>query len=302
MEFHKNIVITIVAVLVLTSTSATIYIVTNTKRHREDVIYTFVISVFAAGLLRGVGCFISFITCWFRLQHIQIILKLFMVVMILSNFASYFSLAAVTTTKAFAVVAPFVFRRRITSRLVKIVTLMIWVVCICLLMPLFISGEYIFGYISQRPILLYNNQVVLIASKVLSVFNNAAIIILALSSLVLFVMAVKHKLRDRMSVAPSGADAELTNAITKALWSAKGALVLSTMRLTLHVPFFVLLETHFKDSEAMFYIYWAIISGPFWDAVCYIGCSPSLRQYVMTRFLKTGGANNSDNGNISDEP
>ena len=78
---------------------------------------------------------------------------------------------------------------------------------------------------------------------------------------------------------------QITRVIMAALWSAKGVMVLSVMRLTIHLPFFLMESRQRDTSNLVFYFQWGLISGPIFDSICFVGCSKTLRQLIALKYI-----------------
>ena len=77
---------------------------------------------------------------------------------------------------------------------------------------------------------------------------------------------------------------QITRVIMAALWSAKEVMVLSVMRLTIHLPFFLMESRQRDTSNLAFYFQWGLLSGPIFDSICFVGCSKTLRQLIALKY------------------
>ena len=128
MEFYKNIIITVVTVLIITSSGYTIFICNRCKEYRKEsnIIFPLLMSVFTAGLLKGIFCIIDCIFCWAELQHLTVLLQSEFVLILFSFYVQYFSLAMLSAIKSLSILKPFLYIRSVTRNKMLMITLLIW--------------------------------------------------------------------------------------------------------------------------------------------------------------------------------
>ena len=128
MEIYKNIIITVVTVLVTTSSGYTIFICSRCKQYRRgsNIIFPLLISVFAAGLLHGISCIIVCVLRWAELQRLTILLQVQFVLVWFSIFTKNLSLAILSAIKLLSVLKPFFYIQRVTRNKMLMITLLIW--------------------------------------------------------------------------------------------------------------------------------------------------------------------------------
>ena len=292
MMLYKNVIISLVTLALFSSSSTVIYLIKRCSQFRDDVTFPLLISVFSAGLTQGLFGILAMIISWFELQNVQFLLRCSFWIMLVSVYADYFSLAGLSCIKLIAVVKPFVFQRTVTSCKMTITTICIWITSSCALSPvLFYPDLVTFRPASQTPVFDFKQEKVFhLVWRTIPPMLYIPNILLLLSNAGLFIITIKHAIRiqlmKRRQVNVSSqeeSESPLTRAIMAALWSAKGVMVLSLVRLTIHLPFF-LMESRQRDvSDLVFYFQWGIISGPIFNAVCFIGCSKTLRQLIMVK-------------------
>ena len=141
MEVHKNIIITVVTILIITSSGYTIFICSRCKKYRKEsnIIFPLLMSVFAAGLLRGISCIIVCVLCWAELQHLTILLQVQFVLVWFSIFTQNLSLAILTAIKSLSILKPFFYIQRVTRARMLIITLLIWFLALVSAVPMILS-------------------------------------------------------------------------------------------------------------------------------------------------------------------
>ena len=124
MDFYKNIIITIVTVLIITSSGYTIFICNRCKQYHKEsnIIFPLLMSVFAAGLLRGISCTVVCILCWAELQHLTVLLQVKFVLLWLSIYAQYWSMAMLSAIKSLSVLKPFLYLQSVTRTKMLMIT------------------------------------------------------------------------------------------------------------------------------------------------------------------------------------
>ena len=137
-EVHKNIIITVVTILIITSSGYTIFICSRCKKYRKEsnIIFPLLMSVFAAGLLRGISCIIVCVLCWIELHHFTVLLQIQFVLVWFSVFAKNFSLAILSAIKSLSVLKPFFYIQRVTRNKILMITLLIWFLSLVSAVPM----------------------------------------------------------------------------------------------------------------------------------------------------------------------
>ena len=277
----------------LSSNSFAIHLLRKSPQFRDDVTFPLLVSVFTAGLTQGLMCVMISVISWFRLQWINILLTIAHFLQLVSILASYISLTTISAIKLFSVLKPFVFRSFFTTCKTSVATILIWILCVSVVAPIFFVPDLVtFRPVSQTPIFAFKGNIIPVVVNKVAVPSMFVIVsLLVLSNLALFIIAVKQAIRINLMKRPTeGAQSEgnghlrnqgyMTRAVIAALWSAKGVMVLSLLKLTVHLPFFIKLR---DTSDDVFYIHWIYVSSPFLDVICFIGCSKTLRQLSMLK-------------------
>ena len=288
MEFYNNFIIILVTVALLISSIFVMFLMCKSNS-RNDATVPLLISVFSAGLTQGIMGVMAVFTSLLDLQDNHFMLQCYFFMMLISVYSSYLSLAFLSAIKLFAVLKPFTFQTAITTRRMIILSFSIWTVCIACASPvLFSPNVVIYSDASKTP--KFNTEVK-ITSKVLKVLGlpvlYGAMVVLLLSSLGLYIITIKHainiQLRKRGYIHDRNQgpmQVLMTRVIITALWEAKGVMVLSLVRLTTHLPFFLLGSAR-NSSHLAFYFQWYLFCGPFLDVICFIGCSKTLRHLAL---------------------
>ena len=294
MMLYKNVIITLVTVALFLSSGSTIHLIRICPHFRDDMTSPLLSSVFAAGLTQGIFGIMAMLISWFNLQHVQFLLQFSFWIMIVSGYAGYYSLACLSSVKLFAVMKPFVFQRKVSKCKVTITTVTIWIICGCAFSLVMFHPEIIsFRPASQTPVFDFTQEMVSsLVWRVAVPLLYMPIILLLLTSSGLFVITIKQAIRiqlmKRRQFRNNNSDqvesqGQMTHVIMAALWSAKGVMVLSLVRLTIHLPFF-LMESRQRDaSNLVFYFQWGLLSGPIFDSICFIGCSKTLRKLIVLK-------------------
>ena len=309
MVLYKSIIITIVAAALLSSNGFAIHLLRKCPHFRNDVTFPLLVSLFTAGLTQGMMAVLVCVVSWFNLQWVTLLLQCAHFLQLVSTFASYFSLCCVSSLKLYSVLKPFVVRRLFTTFKISLVTSLIWMLCVSSVAPVFFYPDVItFKPVSQTPMFIFKENIISVIIMKFAVPTLYVIVcLIVLSNSILFGIAVKHAIRINLMKRPTEreqtegeghppnegeghlpnegeghlpneGEGRLTRAVIAALWSAKGVMILSLLKLTVHLPFFIRLR---DTSNDVFYIHWIFISGPFLDVVCFIGCSKTLRQLIM---------------------
>ena len=292
MEIYKNIIITVVTVLVITSSSFTIFICNQCKKYRKEsnIIFPLLMSVFAAGLLNGISCIIICVLCWAELQHLTILLQFQFVLVWFSIFTKNLSLAILTAIKSLSVLKPFLYIQRVTKNKILIITLLIWFVSLVSAVPMILPVAIGFSDVVQMPFpgtngdQLLNLFTVLVYPYILYVTSRCVIFI---SSIILLTVTVKHKLQiKQMANIGSGEKAERADEVIRAIWSSKGVLAVSVVSIILNLPTMAMsnIPQHLVKQELRFYFYWFSVSDTFLYSLCVIFTSPTLQNWI-----KSGG-------------
>ena len=214
MEFHKNIIITVVTILIITSSSYTIFICCRCKKYRKEsnIIFPLLMSVFAVGLLRGISCIIVCVLCWAELQHLTLLLQVQFVLVWFSIFAKSLSLAILSAMKSLSVLKPFFYIQRVTRTRMLIITLLVWFLSLVSAVPMILAVTIGFSDVLQIPSpgsnsdQLFNLLAVFVYPFFLYAISRCVIFI---SSIILLTVTVKHKLQiKQMTNIGSGVKAE----------------------------------------------------------------------------------------------
>ena len=289
MNYYKSIIITLVAVAVLLSSVFMIILIAKCKKFRDDVTFPLLISLFTAGLAQGTGCVMAAIISWLQLTDYQLLHQFCFFFMLFSLLVDYLSLTFLTGAKLIAVVKPFTFRSILTSTKVTVTVVTIWSVCVILSTPvLFYHNIVKSNNITHLPQFRRDLKV----AKIIGLYTMqpllyGSLFLLFVTSAALFVVAMKHTIRiQRMKrrPQPEGVEGQQVKVILMSLWAAKGIMAVSLLRLSVHLPFFVI-KRRLSSTEKAFYLEWWLLSGPIWDGLCFVGCSKTLR-HVVWRILR----------------
>ena len=292
MEVYKNIIITVVTVLVITSSGYTIFICNQCKKYRKEssIIFPLLMSVFAAGLLNGISCIIACVLCWAELQHLTILLKVQFVLVWFSIFAKNLSLSILTAIKSLSVLKPFFYIQRVTRNKMLMITLLIWFLSLVSAVPMVLPVAIGFSDVVQMPFpgpngdQLPNLLAVLVYPYFLYAMSRCVIFI---SSIILLMVTVKHKLQiKQVSNIGSGEKAECADEVVRAIWSSKGVLAVSIVSIILNLPTMAVtnIPQNLVKQELRFYFYWFSVSDTFLYSLCVIFTSPTLLNWI-----KSGG-------------
>ena len=292
MEVHKNIIITVVTILIITSSGYTIFICSRCKQYRKEsnIIFPLLMSVFAAGLLRGISCIIVCVLGWVELQHLTVLLQIQFVLVWFSVFAKNFSLAILSAIKSLSVLKPFFYIQRVTRNKMLMITLLIWFLSLVSAVPTILPIAIGFSYVVQMPFpgtnrdQLHNLLALLVYPYFLYAISRCVIFI---SSMILITVTVKHKLQiKQVSNIESGEKAERADEVVRAIWSSKGVLAVSIVSIILNLPTMAVtnISQHLVKQELRFYFYWFAVSDTFLYSLCVIFTSPTLLNCI-----KSGG-------------
>ena len=292
MEFHKNIIITVVTILIITSSSFAIFICCKCKQYRKEsnIIFPLLMSVFAAGHLRGISCIIVCVLCWAELQHLTLLLQVQFVLVWFSIFAKSFSLAILSAIKSLSVLKPFFYIQRVTRTRMLIITLLIWFLSLLSAVPMLLPVTIGFSDVLQIPSpgsngdQLFNLLAVFVYPFFLYAISRCVIFI---SSIILLTVTVKHKLQiKQMTNIGSGVKAECADEVIRAIWSSKGVLAISVVSIILNLPTMAVtnIPQHLVKQELRFYFYWLSASDIFFYSLCVIFTSP-----ILLNWIKSGG-------------
>ena len=240
-------------------------------------------SVFAAGLLRGISCIIVCVLCWDELQQLTLLLQVQFVLVWYSIFAKSLSLAILSAIKSLSVLKPFFYMQRVTRTRMLIITLLIWFLSLVSAVPMILPVGIGFSDVVQIPSpgsngdQLFNLLAVFVYPFVLYAISRCVIFI---SSIILLTVTVKHKLQIKRE------KAELADEVVRAIWSSKGVLAISIVSIILNLPTMAVTNVpqHLAKQELRFYFYWLSASDIFFYSLCVIFTSPTLLNWI-----KSGG-------------
>ena len=290
MILYKNVIITLVTVALFSSGVFVMCLINRCPQFRDDVTFPLLMSIFSAGITQSIFGIMAMITSWFDLQFL---LQSSIWTMLVAGYAGYYSLSCISSMKLFAVIKPFVFQRTVTRCKTTVMTASIWITCSCAFLPIMFYPEIVtFRAASQTPVSDFKQE------KVQSLVWRFAVPMLYipnifsfLSSSGLFIITIKHAIRiqlmKRRPINASNQDdgqGQITRVIMAALWSTKGVMVLSVMRLTIHLPFFLMESRQRDTSNLVFYFQWGLLSGPIFDSICFVGCGKTLRQLIALKY------------------
>ena len=285
MIYYKSIIITLVAVAVVLSKSLLLVLIQRCKKFREDVTFPLLMSLCAAGLTQGLTSLIAAVISWMDLTNIQLLIQFSFYFLILSGMVDYFSLSLLSTAKFVAVIQPFFFRQKVTAVKLSTLVILLWIVSIVVPVPvLFYPDMMNFNNVTLLPQFTRGKtKVTILGGIVIQSLIYSSLILLVVTNLGLFIVAMRHAIQIRVikrKPEPVGVQGQKVKVILMSLWAAKGVMVVSLLRLSLHLPFFIIRNRLISSSEMLFYSQWCLLSGPIWDVLCFIGCSDSLRQLV----------------------
>ena len=105
------------------------------------------------------------------------------------------------------------------------------------------------------------------------------------TSLGFLIATIRHKVKTRHLIRPTDqmVNNERRQAVVKGLWSSKGVWILAMVRLTLHLPFFALIETELRESNKAFFVMWFMpMMMSFWDSGIYVAFHKGMRKRVAS--------------------
>ena len=290
MEFYKNIIITVVTVLIITCSSFTIFICSRCKKYHKElnVALPLLMSVFAAGLLRGISCVITCILCWAELQHLTLLLKVQFALIWFSIYAQYWSLAMLSSIKSFSILKPFLYLQSVTRTKVLIIALFIWFLSLVSAVPMSLPISIGFNNLVQMPSPGLNGDQLgqlfdmLVYPYILA---NIPRCIIFISSIIMLTVTVRHKLQmKQVRNIGSGEKAERADEVFRAIWSSKGVLAISIVSIILYIPVITVtkIPPHLVKQEPQFYYYWFLASDTFFYSLCVIFTSPTLQKWIKS--------------------
>ena len=294
MELHKNIIITVVTVLIITSSSSTIFICSRCKKYRKelDIVFPLLMSVFGAGLLRGTFCIIICVLCWAELEHLTLLLKVQFTLLWFSIYAQYWSLAMLSGIKSLSVLKPFLYLQNVTRTKMLVLSLCIFLLSLVSAIPMSLPIPIGFSDVVQMPFPGPNGDQLGHLFDVLVypyfLFNIPRFVVFV-NSIILLTVTVRHKLQmKKMTNIGSGGKAERADEVIKAIWSSKGVLAISIVCIILYVPVITVtsIPPHLVKQGPTFFFYWFVASDTFWYSLCVICTSPTLQNWI-----KSGGRN-----------
>ena len=297
MDTLKNIIVTAVTVVIILSSLFTIRLISTSSKFKNDVTLPLFYSVFAAGLVQGIMGIVDSIICWNSMEQDSNIVSCCFFLLMVSAVVDYVSLAVLSAVKLLAVVKPFTFKRIVTSAKTTTASVGIWLISIVTYLPVIIDSIAIFSPITKTPKYGKTHNYTLISVYISLIIFYTSIISLMLTNICMYIIAVRQAILIRTSVVPQGQGSDQTRSVIASLWSAKGVIVLSAVRIAIHLPFFIMLKSNLRETPEAFYAQWALIAGPFWDALCFVGCSPTLRKqaWKMIRCQSHGVSSESEN-------
>ena len=292
MEFHKNILITVVTVLIITSCSYTIFICNRCKKYRKesDIIFPLLMSVFAAGLLRGISCTVVCVLCWAELQHLIVLLQIQFVLLWLSINAQYWSMAMLSAIKSLSVLKPFLYLQSVTRTKMLMITLLMWFLSLASAVPMILPIPMGFSHVVQLPLPGPNGDQLghLFDVLVYPYFLvNIPRVIIFISSIILVILTVRHKLQMKQMINIGyGEKTESADVVIRAIWSSKGVLAISIVSIILCIPVITVtrIPPHMVKHELRFYFYsyWFLASDTFFYSLCVIFTSPTLLKWIKS--------------------
>ena len=290
MELYKNIVITVVTVLIMSSTSYTILISSRCKKYRKESyrIFPLLMSVFGAGHLRGIACMMVCIICWAELQHLTLLFQVQFVLMWFSIYAQYWSLAMLSAMKSLSVLKPFLYLQAVTRTKILIITLIIWFLSLVSAAPMGLTISMGFNDVIQMPLPGPDGEQLGHLFNVLVypyfLFNISRLVIV-ISCVTLLTVTVRQKLQTKhVTNLGSGERAERADEVIRAIWYSKGVLAISVVCVIMYVPVITMtsIPQHLVKQEPKFYCYWLLVSDPFWYSLCVIFTSPTLQKWIIS--------------------
>ena len=290
MEFYKNIIITVVTVLINTSSGYTIFICNRCKKYRKEsnIIFPLLMSVFAAGLLRGISCIIVCVLCWTELQHLTVLLQSEFILMMFSYYVQYFSLAMLSAIKSLSVLEPFLYIRSVTRNKMLIITVLIWFLSLVSAVPMILPIPIGFSDIVKLPSPgLNGDQLGHLFDVLLYPYFllNIPRFVIFISSIILFTVTVRNKLQiNQVTNTGSGEKAERADEVIRAIWSSKGVLAISIVCVVFNVPVLTVsrIPKHLLNQELRFYCHWFSVSDIFFYSLCVIFTSPTLQNWIKS--------------------
>ena len=258
-----------------------ILLVKKSKNIKRDPTYPLLASVFSSGITLAITYGLASVAIWGDIQDNLIITKLVFFCMMYGAVTNYLSMAILSSFKLFALVTPFAYKRMVKVRVVKTVTVIVW-----LTLAFAMSLITYFSSVKFSPFTETVRYDVSKPEEIRGMFFSRSLLylsvaILLLSSIGFVTGAVRYKFKTRNALKPEEmlANMEKRKEVAKVLWSSKGVWVLAVVRLILHLPFFALAETKLRESSSSFFLLWLLaFTGPVWDAICYTGFHKELRK------------------------
>ena len=281
MDTVKKIIISSVCVLTGTSSSFAILLIIKSKNIKRDVTYPLLTSVFATGITATVLYGLVSVAIWGGFQDNLVITKLAFFCQLHASTTNYVSMAILSSLKFFALVIPFTYKRRVKVRVVKSITVTVWITLA--------FAMSLVTYFSSLKFSSFTETVrydVTKPEKTRGMYFTRSllyisVIILLVSSIGFVTGAVRYKIRTRNVLKQDDilVNKRIRKAVTHVLCSSKGVWVLALIHLIFHLPFFVLAETKLRESSSSFFVLWLLaFTVPFWDVVCYIVFHKELRK------------------------
>ena len=144
----------------------------------------------------------------------------------------------------------------------------------------------------------------LLGLKIFAVFYTIYIQKSGVSSIVkkftgFLIANIRHKIKTRHLIRPTDqmVNNERRQAVIKGLWSSRGVWKLAMVRLTLHLPFFALIETELRESDKAFFPMWFMpMMMSFWESMIYAAFHKGMRNMVVSYLScwKSNGIRNTE--------
>ena len=298
MEQFKDIYFSVLVSMLLPSSSFAIWIIFKSKKHRQDPIFSMIISLFSAGLVQGTFNVFGIKTRWWSLQN-NTVMSVYVFVSTWMFLIRFTSMANLSALKLFAIMEPFIFQRVMTMKTILIAVIVTWMTFLILLIPPLFAPSVTYENTTLFPDYDPDFVAGLYGRRIGHIITYIMILILVITTFALYYHTVKHVVKSRKLVAPLsfGTKEERRQAVLSALWSSKGIVVLASVRLALEIPCIAL--SRIASGMVAFYAQAAVATMPFWDVLCFITSSQRLRKLLRAKLCSCGASINHADLNYS---
>ena len=291
LESLKSLVMVVVTLSLIFSS---IFILLLLRANAGDVITPIATSVFTSGLLVGFCCMLACFINWFDIKHYQYVLYIFIYSFITSLSSNAVFVSILASLKLFAVWKPFMFKRSVTFKKLKSITICIWGIDVFLISPImaYLSSA---KYDSVMKLVIIDDKsatgyYVLTFARMLYIVSTSVSIFTGVG---FFIAVVRHAIRMKTHRALPVAERDQQQQqqqqqqekqqrqeVLAAISEYKGVLVITFTRLVLNMPYQLVWMKQYQLTKYHFFGMWAVMGTFVLDALGYVLFSKKLRKVV----------------------